>query len=508
MHAGDLLSQRAALSAEREALFELETGRRLTYAELNRRANRAANFLSEGLGIGKGDRVAVLAHNCLAFVDLFYAAAKLGAVLTPLNWRLSVPELAYVLGDSRPAALCFGPELAETATELRAKIEVPRWVGLEGARIAGSLDYEAETARAADGEPLRPGLDAADPLCLIYTSGTTGRPKGAVIPHRQVVWNAISTAASWGLTPSDVSPVFTPLFHVGGLFVFLTPLHYLGARVVLARGASGGRDLELVERERCTVILGVPTLYQLWRDTEEYRRADFSSVRFFISGGAPCPSSLLGAWREEKAVVMRQGYGLTEVGPNCFSMTDAESVSKAGSIGRPSLFLEARLAAADGSEVPVGSAGELCLRGPQVCAGYWNNSAATESVLQGGWFRTGDMARLDEDGCYRIAGRQKEMIISGGENVYAAEVEAVFADHPAVAEAALIGQPDETWGEVGVMVVIQRPGQAAEAGDLLAFCRKRLARYKIPKRVVFADDFPRTALGKPQKQALARLYAR
>lgn len=508
MHAADLLSQRAALSADREALVELETGRRLTYAELNRRANRTANFLAEALGIGKGDRVAVLAHNCLAFVELFYATTKLGAVLTPLNWRLSVPELAYVIGDSLPSVLCFGPELAETATELRAQTEVPEWVGLEGARSGDALDYEEETARAADREPPRPALDAADPLCLIYTSGTTGRPKGALIPHRQVVWNAISTAASWGLTANDVSPVFTPLFHVGGLFVFLTPLHYLGGRVVLARTASGGSDLRVVERERCTVILGVPTLYQIWRDAEEYRRADLSSVRFFISGGAPCPTSLLAAWREDKGVVMRQGYGLTEVGPNCFSMTDAESVSKAGSIGRPSLFLEARLAAADGSDAPVGSAGELCLRGPQVCTGYWNNSVATESALRDGWFHTGDMARMDEAGCFRIAGRQKEMIISGGENVYAAEVEAVFTDHPAVAEAALIGQPDETWGEVGVMVVIPRPGHATEANDLLAFCKPRLARYKIPKRVVFAEDFPRTALGKPQKEALARMYAR
>jgi len=507
MHAADLLTQRAALSAEREAIVDIATGRRVTYAELNRRANRAANFLSQGLGVAKGDRIAVLAHNCLAFADLLHAAAKIGAVLTPLNWRLSIPELAYVIEDSEPAALCFGPETAETAAALRARVEVRHWVGLEGARSGDATDYDTATARATDSEPPRPDLDADDPLCLIYTSGTTGRPKGALIPHRQVMWNAISTAASWELTSSDVSPVFTPLFHVGGLFVFLTPLCYLGGRVVLGRGFAGGRDLEVIEREGCTVILGVPTIYQLWRDTDEYRRADFSRVRFFISGGAPCPTTLMATWREEKAVVMRQGYGLTEVGPNCFSMTDAESVSKAGSIGRPCLHLDARLVGADGREVAVGRAGELCLRGPQVCSGYWRNPDATTRALDSGWFRTGDVARMDEDGCFRIAGREKEMIISGGENVYAAEVEAVFTDHPAVAEAALIGQPDETWGEVGVMVVIPRAGHPASASDLLAFCSGRLARYKIPKRVVFADDFPRTALGKPQKAALARIYA-
>lgn len=496
MHAAHLLRDRAALTPDHEALLELATGRRFSYAELDARANRAAHLLRTAFGVRAGDRVAVLAQNSAAFVELFFAAGKLGAILVPLNWRLAAAELAYMLADCTPVLLACGAGHERLANELARLAELPALLALDGADLPAP-SYEAALARASDGAPETPPLTADSPYCILYTSGTTGTPKGAVIPHRQVLWNCISTCASWSLTERDVSPVLTPLFHAGGLFAFVTPIVYAGGRVVLGRGFDGDADLEMIERERCTVILGVPTMFHVWRDGAAYRTADFSSVRFFISGGAPCPPSLLEAWRTEKQVVMRQGYGLTEVGPNCFAMSDAESVAKSGSVGRPVLHLEACLGGG-------GDTGELALRGPQVCAGYWRRPDATADVLRDGWFHTGDIARRDADGFFHIVGRAKDMIISGGENVYAAEVEAVLHDHPAVAEAALIGAPDERWGEVGVAIVIPRPGTRPSEAELLAFCAGRLARFKIPKRIVFAADFPRTALGKPQKSELRR----
>jgi fatty-acyl-CoA synthase len=297
------------------------------------------------------------------------------------------------------------------------------------------------------------------------------------------------------------------LFHAGGLFAFLTPLLYAGGRIILAKGFDAEQSLRVIQDERCTVILGVPTLFQMWLDAPGFAAADFSAVHFFISGGAPLPVPLVEAWRAQQPVVFRQGYGLTEVGPNCFSMTDAESFRKTGSVGKPIFHSQMRLVdPATGLDVPAGATGELLIKGPHVCSGYWQNPEATAKSLVDGWFHTGDMARRDEEGFFTIAGRFKDMIISGGENVYAAEVEAVFRDHPAVQEAALIGLPDEKWGEVGVMVLVLKAGQTTTEEELRAFCSQRLARYKVPKRVVFADALPYSPYGKVMKAELKQRY--
>lgn len=507
MHAADLLSKRAHLTPNREALLELATGQRYTYAELNARANRLANFLQGKLGVQKGDRVSILAHNSVAYVDLFYGLAKIGAIFAPLNWRLVARELTYIVNDCQPKVLIGGPDFLDVLDELRPQVSVDHYVSVEGAPIAGALSYESELAQAADAEPPRPPLDDEDPYCILYTSGTTGRPKGAIIPHRQILWNAINTVVSWGLTEHDVSPIFTPLFHAGGLFAFLTPLFYLGGRIVLTRTFDVEESLRTIVQERCTVVLGVPTLYQMWLNSPYFAQADFRHVRFFISGGAHCPVPLMEAWRQAKGVVFRQGYGLTEVGANCFSMTDEESRPKSGSVGKPIFHSQMRLVDPEtGQDVPVGQPGELLIAGPHVCSGYWRNPQATASALREGWFHTGDMARRDEDGFFYIVGRYKDMIKSGGENIYAAEVEAIFRQHPAVADAALIGQPDAKWGEVGLMVVMLQPGHTATQEELQAFCQGQLARYKIPKRVIFADSLPYSPYGKVEKARLKEKY--
>ncbi len=456
--------------------------------------------------MGKGDRVSILAHNSVIYVDLFYGLAKLGAIFAPLNWRLVARELEYIVNDCEPKVLLCGPEFTGLLDEMRPHIDVPHTLAVEGAEIPGARPYETGLAGAATNEPVRPPLGEDDTYAILYTSGTTGRPKGAMIPHRQVLFNAINTIASWGLRETDTSPVFTPLFHAGGLFAFLTPLFYVGGRIVLSRTFDLDETLQAIVQEKCTVVLGVPTIFKMWMNAPGYAAADFSHVRFFISGGAPLDVTLVEAWIDAKGGVFRQGYGLTEVGANCFSMTDEESVSKRGSVGKPIFHSQMRLVDETGQDVPAGQTGELIIAGPHVCTGYWQNPEATAKSLKEGWFYTGDMAQMDQDGFFKIAGRFKDMIISGGENIYAAEVEAVFKEHPAVAEAALIGKPDDRWGEVGLMVVVLEKDIPTTAEALKSFCGERLARYKIPKEVVFTDGLPYSSYGKVLKPELKKRY--
>jgi fatty-acyl-CoA synthase len=506
MNASDLLTQRAFLTPQREALLELETGRRFTYAALNERANRAANFLKRE-GVQKGDRVSILAHNSVVYIDLLYGLAKIGAIFAPLNWRLVSAELTYIVNDCRPKILLCSSEFSGTLAEMRAEIEVATLVTLGGAQIEGAISYEEALASSSPAEPQRPSdLDGETPHCILYTSGTTGRPKGAIIPQRQLLWNCINTAVSWGLTENDVSPVFTPLFHAGGLFAFLTPLFYLGGRIVLGKGFDVHESMRVILEERCTVILGVPTLFQMWMEIEGFDELDLSHVHFFISGGAPCPIPLMRQWRQQTGTIFRQGYGLSEVGPNCFSMTDEESVPKSGAVGKPIFHSQMRLVDEHDADVPTGETGELLIKGPHVCSGYLNNPQATASAFVDGWFRTGDMARKDEDGFYTIAGRFKDMIISGGENIYAAEVEAVFMEHSAVQECALIGLPDEKWGETGLLVTVLKPGRQTTEEELKQHGYTQLARFKVPKQVVFTDSLPHSPYGKVEKRKLREQF--
>ncbi|MFN2216427.1 MAG: acyl-CoA synthetase [Anaerolineales bacterium] len=506
MNASDILKRRAELTPDREALLDLHTGIRYTYADLNKRANRAANFLHSRFNIQKGDRVSILAQNSLPFVDLLFGLGKLGAIFAPLNWRLTANELIYIINDLEPSILLCGPEYVQVLEEMKGRIPDLHLVSLEGANIPGSLDYESLLSEADTSEPIQPQVDPDDGLCILYTSGTTGKPKGAVLPHRQVLWNSINTIVSWGLSEKDVSPILTPMFHSGGLFVFLVPLFHLGGRIVMARSFDPEESLRVIMAEKCTVILGVPTLFQVWMNSPAFQQADFGHVHYFISGGAPCPPALIRSWHELKGVVMRQGYGLTEVGVNCFSMTDEEALRKAGSVGKPIFHSQMRLVDNDGGEVLVGQTGELTISGPTVCAGYWHNPTATDQSLQNGWFHTGDMARQDEEGFFYIVGRLKDMIISGGENIYAAEVEAVFREHASVEDAALIGVPDEKWGEIGLMIVTTKPGLSVTSDELIEHCRKRLARYKVPKRIEFASELPYSPYGKVIKAELRKRY--
>ena len=507
MHAANLLCKRAELTPDRIAIVELETGRRISYADLNDRANRLANFMHYELGVEKGDRVSILAKNSLVYLDLFYGLCKIGAIFAPYNWRLTARELTYVISDLEPKVLICEPDFVTTVNEMKNDINVEHFLGLRSAELDGSISYEEGLASASADEPHYPDMDGETPYCVLYTSGTTGHPKGAIIPHRQILFNCINTIVSWGLTENDISPVYTPLFHAGGLFAFLTPILYVGGRIILARRFDPDTSLEWILKENCTVILGVPTIFQMWMESEYYKTADFSKVRFFISGGATCPVSLMEKWRNTKQIVFRQGYGLTEVGANCFSMTDEESVTKAGSVGKPIFHSQMRIVDPETHhDLSTGEQGELLIKGLHVCSGYWKNPEASAESIIDGWFHTGDMVHYDEDGFYYIDGRFKDMLKSGGENIYAAEVETILRDHHSVKDAALIGKPDKKWGEVGIMIVLPEESHSIASDELHAFCQGKIAKFKIPKEFIIAKELPYSSYGKVEKIKLRDIY--
>jgi len=352
-----------------------------------------------------------------------------------------------------------------------------------------------------------PPVDLAwdDPWVICYTGGTTGLPKGALLTHRSITWNAINTNTSWGLTPDDVAILNAPLFHTGGLNVFTAPLVHSGGTSIVCRTFDCDQVYDLLRDTGVTLFFGVPTMFIALQQHPRWADADFSRLKLVISGGAPCPPPVFERFWA-RGVDFKTGYGLTEAGPNTFWLPPKDVRRKPGAVGFPLMHIDVKLVTHDGRECQPGEVGELLIRGPHVCAGYWNRPEETARLILDGWLYTGDLARCDAEGYYSIVGRLKDVIISGGENIYPAEVENVLAAHPAVAEVALIGVLDNAWGEVGCAVVVAHPGATLAATDLLEFARERLARYKIPKRVVFAGSLPRTAAGKIDKLALQERY--
>jgi fatty-acyl-CoA synthase len=453
MFDGDLLSERARLTPDKTALVCVETARRLTYAELNDLAERAAGAIVAA-GVEPGDRYGILGHNSIEFLAYFFAAEKTGAIVVPLSTRATEHEIAQIVADS-------GMKV------------VFREMVLPDAHYAQRATRNAEQTH-----------------CLLYTSGTTGKPKGVIIPKRQLYWNGYNTVVNWGLREDDVSPIYTPLYHAGGVAAFLIPIFTVGGTIVLHKAFDASAIWRTIERERCTVVLGVPTTWKLLMEAPEFATADLSHVRWFISGGAPLPHFIIDAYRK-RGVDMKQGYGMTEVGVNCFTMTVEESRRKPGSIGKPMMFTEVRLVD-----------DEMWIRGPHVSKGYWNNPEATAAAFDAdGWLHTGDLARCDDEGFFTIAGRRKDMFISGGVNVYPAEIEAELVSHPRVSDAAVLAIPDATWGEVGVAFVV---GDVAES-EVNAYLASRIAKFKLPKRYVFLDALPRTPYGKVEKVKLKEL---
>jgi fatty-acyl-CoA synthase len=492
----DLAARRAELTPGRQAVWF--DGRWHDYRRLDERASQLAGSLAAA-GVSPGDRVAILAHNHLAHVDLVLATAKLGFAYTPFNHRLAEREQIDLSAYARPALLLHDSDHADKARAAATAC---------GARLQPLERYE-EWLAASPGPPPAPLLTEEDTQMILFTGGTTGTPKGAMLPYRQGFYNAVNTVLSWGLREDDCVIQATPCFHAA-LNALTVPLLNLGARVVLQSAFDAGEYLGLVERHRPTILFMVPTMFQMLQRHPAFSQTDFASVRWAISGGAPCPEPVREAF-EQRGIRFRQGYGLTEAGVNCFAIGLDDAAARPLSVGRPMLHAEAVVRGPDGEPTPRGEVGELTLRGRHVFSGYFERPEATAEVLRDGWLWTGDLARQDADGFFYLVGRRKEMFISGGENVFPAEVENALYGHPAVAECAVVGVPDERWGEVGLAAIVlhgesvHQRTEAELAEELGAFLRGRLAGFKVPRQLLFLPALPKSGAGKVLKREIAHL---
>lgn len=475
------------------AVKEALTGRAMTYAELDAAACRLAQlFSTQGLQVG--DRVAVLSEFCLEYIVLFTAAQKTGIVLVPLNYRLAPREIDYLLGDSDPALLVYAPKFAELLEHC------PQAAGISQRSIAQLNAIASDSGYPATFEAV--SLNENDPIFILYTSGTTGFPKGALYTHKMLVWNSLNTALRLQITGSDRTLMCMPPFHTGGWNVLTTPFLHFGATVVLLPQFDADQVLRLLEDERISLFMVVPTMIRMLADSPLFEQVRLQSLRYFIVGGEALPITVIERWAS-KGVPIRQGYGLTEVGPNVTSLPEADAIRKRGSIGFPNFYLESKLVNEAGETVEGAGEGEFWLKGEVVSPGYWRNAEATVKAITDGWFKTGDLLRRDEEGYLYVIDRLKNMYISGGENVYPAEVEKYLQQHPAVQEVAVIGVPDEKWGESGKAIVVLKPGESATDEQLRSFCLGGLAKFKVPKHFTFVAALPKNDTGKIDRKQLS-----
>jgi O-succinylbenzoate-CoA ligase len=499
---GLFLGKRAYLNPRLEAFIDTHSGRRLTYAELDARANRVANHLKRELGVKKGDRVALLLMNSPEFMESFFAIAKLGAVIVPLNWRLVADELQFILKDSGSTVLLYGEEFTKTVADLQGRggaTDVAKWIQVGAKERPGwAQDYEAALSAASAEEPAIDGADD-DLLYIMYTSGTTGLPKGAVHTHATAMWGVLTIAATAEMRFKDRYLVSLPFFHVGAL----TPLTgnvYRGVTNVVMRAFDPTKAWELIQSEKVTVALKVPAMLNFMLQTYDPKKFDISTLRWIMSGAAPVPVTLIEAYAK-LGIEIHQVYGLTEsCGPACLIGPD-EAIAKAGSTGKAFFYTDVRVVDDKGKDIAPGQQGEVIIRGAHVMKGYWNRPDATADTIKNGWLHSGDVATVDKEGFVYIQDRMKDMVISGGENVYPAEIENVILANPKVGEVAVIGQPSEKWGESPFAVIVRKDPSLTER-EVLDWCQGKLARFKQPRAVGFIDVIPRNPSGKVLKRVL------
>jgi len=501
----DFLQRRAQLTPDKLAIRDTITRRDVTYAAWNGQANRTANYL-RALGVQPGDRVAVYATNSMPYLDIWMACGKIGAVLQNLNWRLTPLELEGLCQDAAPVVLIYSGQFVDEVNRMRPNVSsVQHFVAIDAQAHADDESFGDCDALPSTLTAPRPDLDWNSPWVICYTGGTTGLPKGAILSHGNMTWNSINTVMSWGLDQNDVAILNSPLFHTGGLNVFTLPLIHAGGTNILCSGFDADQVFDLVSEGGVTLFFGVPTMFVVMQQHPRWPDADFSRLKLVISGGAPCPMPIFERFWD-KGVDFKTGYGLTEAGPNTFWLPAADVRRKPGAVGFPLMHIDVKVVRTDGTACEPDEPGELLIRGPHVTPGYWNNPTATAAAIRDGWLYTGDLATCDREGYHTIVGRLKDMIISGGENVYPAEVESAMYRHPAVKEAALIGVPDDKWGEVGRAIVVKEPGRDLNDEALIAFLCERLARYKVPKSVIFVETLPKTGAGKVDKKVLVEQY--
>jgi fatty-acyl-CoA synthase len=499
MNVSDWLSRRSQLHPEKEAIVFGEL--RLTYRDLNNRVNRMIHALGK-MDLRKGDRFAIFNLNSNAFLETAFACARLGVILVPINFRLAPPEIEYILQDSGARVLLTDANLFGMIEESIEKIEIEHLI-VEGTPVpAKAMAFED----LLEGQPkeapsIEEPIGGEDPFSLMYTSGTTGTPKGAILTHNNLFWNAVNCMHGFELDAHTRFLISVPLFHAGGLNGGAVPTLYAGGTIVLESFFHPDTTLDQVQKEKITFLGGVPVMFQLMLDVPSFDRVDLSSVKTIMVGAMPVPVPLIEAY-QKKNVTFQQSYGLTEATSSVLHLRHEDALRKVGSAGKPFLHVDVRIANEEGKEVKPGESGEILVRGGNVMKGYWKRPEETAATIQNGWLRTGDMATVDEEGFVFIQDRKRDLIISGGENIYPAEVESVLCQHPKVAEVSVIAAPDPKWGESVKAVIVAKPGTEPTLEDIMDFCETRLARYKRPKSVVLVDELPRNALGKVLRKIL------
>jgi fatty-acyl-CoA synthase len=503
MNLADLIDRNAAFTPDKPALrFQ---GQVWSYGFLAARIAALARAMQSQLDVRRGDRVAVLSLNSPDYLALLYACARLGAMLVPLNWRLAVPEQVFILCDAGVKALFVAGAFDAVCAPLAEVLPQVRVVGLDYAPDRG--DELTTLLATGSGDGREPGVDWRAPVLIVYTAGTTGRPKGAVLTQDALLWNGVMSQHMHAMTQRDDVLTVLPFFHVGGLNIQTTPALHLGATVTILPRFSPDEALHAIGENRPSLTVLVPATIQALIEHRLWHSTDISSLRAVATGSTLVPQALVDAITA-RGVPVLQVYGATETSPIAVYTRLGGDLSRAGSTGLPGLVCEARVVDEHGKDAPAGAPGEVVVRGPNVLTEYWGNTAATAEALRDGWFQTGDIAARDTDGYFFIRDRKHNMIVSGGENIYPAEIERVLLDHAAVAEAAVIGVPDPRWQEVPLAIVVPRAGASVSADDLRAFMLARLARFKLPRDIVFATELPRNALGKVQHFRLRELFGK
>lgn len=501
---GSWPERRLRISPDRDAIwFE---GTTTSHAGFAHRVRRTAAALA-GLGVGSGDRVAWTGANHPSALETLYACGQLGAVWVPVNARLAPPEAEYVLGHSGASVVVHGRDQGPLADALRGRAPgVREWIASEAPDDggAGSLPWE-ELLAGADPQQRDEPVTLDDPCLIMYTSGTTGRPKGAVLTHGNMTWNAVNQFMGMDFSQDERTLALAPLFHIGGLNGTVNPALLRGGCAVLVRRFDPAETLRVIEEQRVTSFFAVPTMLDAMAREPGFTTHDFSALRTIGAAGAPLPLPTLRTWLD-RGVTMQQAYGMTEAAPGCTVLDSADAERKVGSAGKPVFFTDVRVLRPDGSEAAVDEIGEIVIQGPNVMAGYWNDPEQTAAAVRDGWYHSGDAGSVDDEGFLYVRDRYKDMIISGGENVYPAEIESALLEFDDVQEVAVIGVPDPTWGEVGLAVVVPTPGTTLDDEELRTRLRTRLAGFKVPKYVELTDELPKTATGKVRKPDLRDRY--
>ncbi len=487
----DWLQKRSMISPDKVALIDADKNECIHYSTLDERASKWAYYMHEQ-GIKKGDRIVYISTNHPVCFELLFACGKLGAIFVPVNWRLSTPEIQSIVSNCTPSIIFYKKELEPLLSTL------PSQWSKESIEEACEFVYSQEAIHS-----IETSISLDDPWLIIYTGGTTGHPKGVVLSHRSITANAMNTVISWNLSEEDRTITYLPTFHTGGLNALSIPLLMVGGSVVVADRFDPQQAINALKFYECTIVLLVPTMYHLIMEMEEFKQTPLPKMKVFLSGGAPCPGKVYDFFKE-RGIQFKEGYGLTEAGPNNFYIDPLKM--KKGSVGKAMMFNQVKVVDDQGNSLKEGEVGELLLCGNHLFKEYWQNPSQTKQVLKEGWFYTGDLAKYDGDGDYFIAGRKKDMIISGGENIYPQEIEHWLCEHPAVLEAAVIGLPHEKWGEVVTAFISLRKGSVVTNSELKSYCLKKFGSYKIPKQYQFLEELPKTDVGKVNKKSLQILF--